>query len=38
MIEQVEHFETAHALPEREVALAEELLAQGWVSPHGWNV
>jgi hypothetical protein len=37
-IEQVEHFETADALHEREVALAQELLAQGWVGPHGWNV
>jgi hypothetical protein len=31
-------FETAEALHEREVALEQELLAQGWVGPHGWNV
>jgi hypothetical protein len=37
-IEQVEHFETADALHEREVAIEQELLAQGWVGPHGWNV
>jgi hypothetical protein len=37
-IAQVEHFETAEALHEREVALEQELSAQGWVGPHGWNV
>jgi hypothetical protein len=37
-IEHVEHFETPEALHDRQVALERELLAQGWVGPHGWNV
>jgi hypothetical protein len=34
----VEHFDTADALHERQVALERELLAQGWAGPHGWHV
>jgi hypothetical protein len=37
-VEQVARFETADALHRRQVALERELLAQGWVGPHGWNV
>jgi hypothetical protein len=37
-IEHAEHFETADALHDRQVALERELQAQGWVGPHGWNV
>jgi hypothetical protein len=37
-IAHVEHFETADALHARQLALERELLAQGWVGPHGWNI
>ena len=37
-IERIEHFETADALHQRQLALERELQAQGWVGPHGWNI
>jgi hypothetical protein len=37
-VERVEHFTSAEALHERQVALESELQAQGWVGPHGWNL
>jgi hypothetical protein len=37
-IERVEAFETADAMHERQLAFERELHAQGWLSPHGWNV
>ena len=37
-VERVEHFASAEALHERQVALETELVAQGWIGPHGWNV
>ena len=37
-VERREHFETADAIHQRQLALERELTAQGWVGPHGWNV
>ena len=36
--EQVERFDTADALHERQLSLERELAAQGWAGPHGWNL
>jgi hypothetical protein len=34
----VEHFETADAMYQRQVALERELLTRGWTGPHGWHI
>lgn len=36
--ESVEHFTDQHALTERQLALQQELEADGWTGPHGWNL
>lgn len=37
-VERLEQFDNAAALHRRQVTLERELMAQGWVGPHGWNV
>jgi hypothetical protein len=36
--ERVETFEDGDALAKRQLALEEDLVAQGWNGPHGWNI
>jgi hypothetical protein len=36
--EAVERFPNQEALAGRQLALQQELEAQGWTGPHGWNV
>jgi len=36
--ERVETFDNGDALAGRQQALEEELIAQGWNGPHGWNL
>jgi len=37
-VERVERFDDPTALHARQVGLERDLLANGWLGPHGWNI
>ena len=37
-VERLETFEDSESLARRQLALEEDLVAQGWNGPHGWNL